>query len=235
MSSKLTFDYAGINDFGCCPRISSARISADPAKYRRRTAYDTDPTNPGLYFGPYRITEVAPGSHVVLEPNPTWWGEKPLFQAHHRAQRSRTPRRSRPICCPAPSTTSPASSASRLDQALAFEKRHGDRFNIIYKPGLIYEHIDLNLDNPILAGQARAPGADLCARSRGAQQAAVRGPAAGGELLRQPARLDGRRRHAALQIRPGKRAAALLDEAGWKHVRRRRAPQRRRRAAVASS
>ena len=38
-----------------------------------------------------------------------------------------------------------------LDQALAFEKRHGDQFHIVYKPGLIYEHIDLNLDNPILA------------------------------------------------------------------------------------
>src|SRR5690606_27349718 len=38
-----------------------------------------------------------------------------------------------------------------IDQALAFEKRHGDRFQIVYEPGLTYEHIDLNLDNPILA------------------------------------------------------------------------------------
>ncbi len=37
-----------------------------------------------------------------------------------------------------------------IDQALAFEKRHGARFDISYKPGLIYEHIDLNLDNPLL-------------------------------------------------------------------------------------
>jgi peptide/nickel transport system substrate-binding protein len=38
-----------------------------------------------------------------------------------------------------------------LDEALAFEKRHGGAFTVIYKPGLSYEHIDLNLDNPILA------------------------------------------------------------------------------------
>jgi peptide/nickel transport system substrate-binding protein len=38
-----------------------------------------------------------------------------------------------------------------LDQALAFEKRHRGRFDITYKSGLIYEHLDLNLDNPILA------------------------------------------------------------------------------------
>jgi len=38
-----------------------------------------------------------------------------------------------------------------LDEALAFEKRHGGAFTVIYKPGLSYEHIDLNLDNPDLA------------------------------------------------------------------------------------
>src|SRR3546814_10274005 len=30
--------------------------------------------------GPYRVTQVQSGSHIVLEPNPTWWGEKPKFQ-----------------------------------------------------------------------------------------------------------------------------------------------------------
>ncbi|MBT4940870.1 MAG: peptide ABC transporter substrate-binding protein, partial [Rhodospirillaceae bacterium] len=30
------------------------------------------------------------------------------------------------------------------------EKRHGKKFNMVYKSGLIYEHLDLNLDNPVL-------------------------------------------------------------------------------------
>jgi peptide/nickel transport system substrate-binding protein len=38
-----------------------------------------------------------------------------------------------------------------LDQAIALERRAGNRFRIHYQPGLIYEHIDLNLDNPALA------------------------------------------------------------------------------------
>jgi peptide/nickel transport system substrate-binding protein len=38
-----------------------------------------------------------------------------------------------------------------LDEAVAFEKRHGGAFRVLYKPGLTYEHVDLNLDNPILA------------------------------------------------------------------------------------
>ena len=41
--------------------------------------HDTDPTNPGLYFGPYRIAQLTPGSLVVLERNPTWWGKPPAF------------------------------------------------------------------------------------------------------------------------------------------------------------
>ena len=38
-----------------------------------------------------------------------------------------------------------------LDEALAFERRHGNEFRVLYKPGLTYEHVDLDLDNPILA------------------------------------------------------------------------------------
>src|SRR3546814_19489639 len=36
-----------------------------------------------------------------------------------------------------------------LDQALAFEKRPGEDYPVIYEPSLLYEHIDLMLDNPI--------------------------------------------------------------------------------------
>src|SRR5260370_16972543 len=55
-------------------------FTPNPAKYRNKTAYDTDPTNPGLAFGPYRIVELVPGSRIVLEQNPTWTGEKPHFK-----------------------------------------------------------------------------------------------------------------------------------------------------------
>ncbi len=38
-----------------------------------------------------------------------------------------------------------------LNEGLAFEKRHGGAFQIIYKPGLVYEHIDINLGQAVLA------------------------------------------------------------------------------------
>lgn len=43
------------------------------------------------------------------------------------------------------------SAGMALDQALAFERRHGDRFQVRYQPGLAYEHLEIMLDNPVLA------------------------------------------------------------------------------------
>ena len=37
-----------------------------------------------------------------------------------------------------------------VDEALAFETRVKGNFDMTFKSGLIYEHIDLNLDDPIL-------------------------------------------------------------------------------------
>jgi len=147
---RLTFDYAALNDFEILPARIERAAFADPAQYRIRSRYDTDPTAHGLYDGPYRITEVSPGSHIVLERNPAWGGPPPYF--------------SRIVVWAAENTASleanllaggldmvPGELGLPLDEALAFAKRHSGRFNIIYKPGLEYEHIDLNLDDPILA------------------------------------------------------------------------------------
>src|SRR5205823_4076980 len=71
---KLTFDYAAINDFMLLPAHIERPAFADPPQYRVRTRYATDPTNPGLYNGPYRISEIAAGSHILLQPNPHWAG-----------------------------------------------------------------------------------------------------------------------------------------------------------------
>ena len=77
---KFRCGYDSINDFLPLPEhLERPVFESDPAQYRMRTLYDTDRTNPGLYFGPYRITRVESGAYVMLEQNPTWWGEKPSF------------------------------------------------------------------------------------------------------------------------------------------------------------
>lgn len=215
--SKLTFGYAGINDFGILPAHIERKNFSDPANYRRRTAYDTDTTNPGLYFGPYRITQVVPGSHVVLEPNPTWWGEKPYFKRITVRTIENTAALEANILSGAIDYIAGELGIS-LDQALAFEKRHRDRFTIVYKPGLIYEHIDFNLDNPILQDK-RVRHALIYALDREA-------------LSRQL--FEGKQPVVNSFVSPldwmvasdiptykfdAKKAAALLDEAGWKEMR----------------
>jgi len=147
---KLTFDYNAINAFDLLPAHLDEAAFAEPEAYRHRTLYETDTTNPGLWFGPYRIAEVVPGSHVVLLPNPTWWGDKPQFERIVVRVIENTAALEANLLSGAIDMIA-GELGLTIDQALAFEKRHGDRFDISYKPGLAYEHIDLNLDNPILA------------------------------------------------------------------------------------
>ena len=147
--NKFTCDYRTRYSIGVLPAHIETKSFEDPAQYRIKSAFETDTTNPGLWFGPYRVTEVAAGSHIVLEPNPRWWGRKPAFKR---------------IIVKAIEKTS-ALAANLLsgdidyiagevgltvDEALAFAPRAKGRFDIVYRSGLIYEHIDLNLDNETL-------------------------------------------------------------------------------------
>jgi peptide/nickel transport system substrate-binding protein len=148
---RLTFDYvAALQSFYILPAHLERATLADPAQYRFKTLYDTDPTNPGLYDGPYRITEIVPGSHIVLERNPYWYGQRPYFSRIVIWTVENTAALEANLLAGGLDMVAGELGFS-LDEALAFEKRHGDAFDILYKPGLSYEHIDVNFDNPILA------------------------------------------------------------------------------------
>ena len=211
---RVTFDYNAINDFHLLPAHLEETAIEDPTQYKTHNRFDTDTTNPGLYLGPYKITQVSPGAFVVLDENPTWYGAKPNFKR---------------IVIKVIENTSALEAnllsggidyiagelGLTLDQALAFEKQHGERFKVIYQPGLTYEHIDLNLDNPVLR-DLRVRKALAYALDRGA----INDRLFGG---RQPPAdsfvnpLD----WVYARDLPGyaydpKQAAALLDEAGWR-------------------
>ncbi len=147
---RITFDY---NAFGLeilPAHIERPIFEADPAAYRNRTAFDTEPANPGLAFGPYKVVELVSGSHIVLARNETWWGAKPAFDRIAVRVIENTAALEANLLSGAIDMIAGELGVT-IDQALAFEKRHGARYDISYKPGLIYEHLDLNLDNPILA------------------------------------------------------------------------------------
>jgi peptide/nickel transport system substrate-binding protein len=213
--TKLTYDYNALGDFHILPEHLERPVFAkDPATYRNRTVFDTDPTNPGLAFGPYRIASVTPGSRIDLDRNPTWWGDPPAFD-HITLKGIENTAALEANLLSGEIDMIEGSVGLSLEQALAIEKRNGDRFKVAYKPGLVFEHIDPNLDNPILA--------DVRVRQAlmyGSDRAAIDKRLFGG---RQPP--------AATFVSPldwvyaadlppypfdPKRAAALLEEAGWK-------------------
>ena len=212
--NRLTFDYNALNDFHVLPaHVEEPRFLAAPADYRNRTAYDQDSTNPGLYNGPYRVTEVVQGSHIALEPNTFWKGAKPHFKRILVRTVENTAALEANLLSGGVDMI-PGELGLPLDQAIAFTKKNDPRFTITFKPGLVYEHVDANLSNPILADvrvrQALMWAADREAISK--QLFAGKQPVAHSSV--NP--LDGV--HAAdvpkYTYDPAK-AAKLLDQAGW--------------------
>ncbi len=147
---RVEFTYNAINDFRVLPEHIERAAFETPSAYRNRTAFDAEPTNPGLYFGPYRIVSLEPGAEIVLAKNQTWWGKAPPFERIVLRAVENTAALEANLLSGAIDYVA-GELGLTLDQALAFEKRHGDRFDVVYKPVLFYEHVDLNLDNPILA------------------------------------------------------------------------------------
>jgi len=213
-SDRRTFNYNAYWTLYLLPEhLERAIFERAPAEYMHNTTYDADPTNAGLYYGPYRISATERGSHITLVRNSTWYGKQPYFDEITVRAIERT-------------TTLEANLLSgtidmiagelgmQLDQALAFDRRHGNEFNVIYNPGLLYEHIDLNLHNPILA-DVRVRRALMYALDR--EQINLK-------------LFDGRQPVANTNVHPMDRqatdavpkysldlprAGALLDEAGW--------------------
>ena len=147
--NKRTCDFAGINGFELLPAHIDRENFKEPRQYRNRSAYERDTTNSGLWFGPYRITEVVSGAHVVFERNPYWWGKQPQFNRVVVKAISNTAAMISNLLSGEIDYIAGELGLS-IDQAIAFEKRAADQFNFKYKPGLIYEHIDINLDLPAL-------------------------------------------------------------------------------------
>ncbi|MEQ8194897.1 MAG: peptide ABC transporter substrate-binding protein [Rhodospirillales bacterium] len=215
---RVTFAYNEINNFELLPyHVDSRNFYANPKEYKNRTAFDTDSTNEGLFFGPYVITDVARGSHVILKRNPKWWGKKPYFHRIVVRVIGNTAALEANLLSDGIDMVS-GELGLTVDQALAFEKRHGKAFNIVYHQGLIYEHIDLNLDNPILKDK-RVRKALIHAIDRKAistQLFAGRQPVAHSNVNPLDWVYDKELPH--YDYNP-KKAAKLLAEAGWNHMR----------------
>ena len=215
---RVTFKYPAAGSFNLLPAHLEREIfEAAPAEYRNRTTYDSDPTNPGLYHGPYRIAAVEPGAAITLEPNGTWYGPPPAFSKITVRVIENTAALEANLLSGAIDMAA-GELGFTIDQAIAFAQRHGDRFNVSFKPSLIYEHLDLNLDNPILQDR-RVREALILSLDRDAMSQQLFGghqPVAHGKV----SPLDWVYYEGVRQYPyDPERAAALLDEAGWSELR----------------
>ncbi len=215
---KVTFDFASMGQFVPLPaHLERERWQADPRGYRTRTAYDTESTNPGLWNGPYRVVATTPGAGVVLERNPHWPGPAPAFRRISIRSVENTAALEAQLLAGQVDMVA-GELGLPVEQAAALERRANasspGRFRFAYRPGLIFEHIDVRLDNPLLADR-RVRQALLHAADRAQIVARLfEGKQAVADSLVNP--LDGV--HAEGLPHYGydpARANALLDEAGF--------------------
>jgi peptide/nickel transport system substrate-binding protein len=125
--------------------------AANPGDYMRQSRYDRTPTDPGLYNGPYLITGYDPGTRVVLERNPYWHGTRPFFDRVVIKTIGNTAALMTNLLSGDVDMLPGEGVALTLDEVLTLQKQYPDRFAYAFKPDLSYLHIDLQLDNPILA------------------------------------------------------------------------------------
>ena len=119
--------------------------------YEKNTNYVKNPTNPGLYNGPYIIKEIKLGSHVIFEPNPHFYGPKPSIQKIIAKIIPNTGTLEANLR--AGQIDMISSSGFSLDEAISFDKKvKADNLPYVvhFVPSQTYEHIDVNLLNPIL-------------------------------------------------------------------------------------
>ncbi len=185
-----------------------------PGQYMRDSVYSRAPTNPGLYNGPYRITGYDTGSRVVLERNPYWHGKPPAFARIVIKTIGNTAALQTNLLSGDVDMLPGEGVGLTLDQVLALQTREPDRFAYAFKPNLSYTHIDLQLDNPILADVRvrRALLLGIDRRSMVEKLMGGRVPVANSFVSPlEPMFTD----DVAIYPYDPARAIALLDEAGW--------------------
>lgn len=119
--------------------------------YEKNSLYSKDPTNPGLYNGPYRISEIQLGDHVTFVPNEKFYGEQPKIKKIIVKLIPNTGTLEANLRAGSIDLISTLGLA--LDQAIQFEKKVKSEnlpYEVLFQPSTVYEHIDLNLDNPLL-------------------------------------------------------------------------------------
>lgn len=187
--------------------------------YEKNSIYSKEPTNVGLYNGPYVLSEIQLGDHVTFTPNPKFYGE---------------PTKIKKIIVKLIPNTGTLEANLRsgtidlisvlglaLDQALAFEKKVKEEklaYSVLFQPSAVYEHIDLNMDNPALKDVRVRKALHFAINKEDLVNALFEGkqqPAFHNVTPKDPWYTDDPTKITAYKYSK-READRLLDEAGWK-------------------
>ena len=151
-TGHLQYDYNDIHDLQVLPEHIEGPVVAgltDPADYNKLSVFNREPTNPGLYNGPYLITEFKPGSHVVLTANPRWRGDKPFFNKVTVRAIENTAALEQNLLSGDVDYVAGEGFGLPVDQGLSIQKRFPDRFDYQFVAAQSFEHLDFQLGNPL--------------------------------------------------------------------------------------
>ena len=205
-----------INDFELLPAHLERAAFADPAQYRFRTRYDTDPTNPGLYNGPYRITEIGAGLAYRARAATRLVGAAAGYFRRIVVWAIENTAALEANLLAGGLDMVAGELGLSLDEALAFEKRHGERVHACStspaSPSSMSTSISTTRSSPIGACARRCSTASTARRSA-TQLFAGRQPVA--DSFVPPLDWVYTDDVPHYPYDPAK-ARALLDEAGWR-------------------
>jgi len=220
---KARWNFNQIGRFLPLPQHLEASIfekwGAKKEGYETNSNYSKNPTNPGLFNGPYIIQELKLGSHVTFVPNPHFYGAKPTIQ---KIIVKLIPNTATMEANLRSGTIDAISSLGfTFDQALAFEKKVKSEslpYSVEFKPSLTYEHIDLDLENPILKDVRVRKALVLSINREDLVKALFDGKQTAAEhnLAKIDPWYTSDPKKVVLYPYSKRDAAKLLDEAGWK-------------------
>ena len=123
--------------------------SSGPVDYGNHSEFNRHPENPGLWNGPYLVTEYRPGESITMAPNPYWEGDKkPYFRKLVWRIIENT------AALQANLLSGDIDMAGEIgltvDQALALQKTAAGRFNIDIVPTLGVQQLYVKMDHPLL-------------------------------------------------------------------------------------
>jgi|HubBroStandDraft_1064217.scaffolds.fasta_scaffold00025_57 peptide/nickel transport system substrate-binding protein len=149
----VRFDYNHKENLYLLPAHRERAIyeaAAGPAEYRSRSLYVTDPTAPGLSYGPYKIAHLGP-KEIILERNSHWPGKMPSFERIELREFDDAASAGADLA--AGRIDMVAGEIGGLDVEGVYQLEAEDKrsaYEFLYKPTLVYQHIDINLANDLL-------------------------------------------------------------------------------------